>query len=86
MKLKVTGTRLLVKPFEAKTQIDGILLPQVAKKNPPKYQILDVGEQVQYYSVGQNVLLGEYTGIEINYEKQAYRIVEESEILAKISE
>lgn len=86
MKLKVTGTRVLVKPFEAKKQIDGILLPQVAKKNPPKYQILDIGAQVEYYSVGQNVLLGEYAGIEVTFEKQQYRIVEESEIVAKIQE
>lgn len=86
MKLKVSGTRVLAKPFEAKTEIEGILLPQMAKKNPPKYEIIDVGEQVEYYKVGDNILLGQYTGIEINFEKQIMRIVEESEILAKIED
>ena len=86
MKLKVSGTRVLAKPFKAKTEIEGILLPQMAKKNPPKYEIIDVGEQVEYYKVGDNILLGQYTGIEINFEKQIMRIVEESEILAKIED
>lgn len=80
------GTRVLAKPFEAKQEIQGILLPQMSKKNPPKYAIIDIGEQVENYEVGDNILLGEYTGIELTFQKKQYRIVEESQILAKIEE
>lgn len=85
MKLKMIGSRVLVKPIYEETMLDGILLPETTEKKPTKYEVIDVGGDVIEVQVGDFVVFGEYAGIEVSKDKEVYRILEEEEIMAIVS-
>lgn len=93
MKIRPLDDRVLVKPLEAeeKTQ-GGIVLPDTAKEKPQKGKItavgpgklLENGERMPLsVKVGDLILFGKYSGSDIKVEGDEFKIMKESDILAK---
>jgi chaperonin GroES len=93
MKIRPLDDRVVVKPLEAeeKTQ-GGIVLPDSAKEKPQKGKITAVGagklmengERVPLVvKKGDLVLFGKYAGTDIKIDGDEYKIMKESDILAK---
>jgi chaperonin GroES len=94
VRVKPLDDRLVVEPLEAeeKTQ-GGILLPDTAKQKPQRGRILaagpgklrDNGQRAALaVSVGDEVLYGKYSGNEVEVDGKEYKILRESDVLAKI--
>lgn len=86
MNFRMLGTRVLLKPIYEEEIKNGILMPDTLEKKPIKFEVVSIGDLVDEVEIGDNVLIGQYIGIEIEKDKEIYRIVEEEEILAKIQE
>ncbi len=89
MKIEPLGPRVLIKPLqqEAKTK-SGIILPETAKEKPQQGMIEAVGTQDEMLTdlaVGDKVLFAKYTGSEIEVDGTTYLIMDEGEVLARIS-
>lgn len=93
MGLRPIDDRLVVEMEEAeeKTQ-GGILLPDTAKEKPQKGKIIAVGNGKLLNNgrrlaltiiVGDKVMFGKYSGTEVKYGGKEYKILKESDILAK---
>lgn len=94
MKLKPTGDRVLLRRDVPKSQTQGgILLPDVAKEKPTRAEVLAVGpgrvladgtlSKLQV-KPGDVVLLGKYSGNEVEADGEQYTLVSESEILCVV--
>ena len=86
--------RVLVRRLEEKeTAKGGIIIPDTAKEKPHEGEVMAVGagkiEKGQRVpldvKVGDRILVGKYTGSDINIDDQEYLILREEEILAKLS-
>jgi chaperonin GroES len=94
MNIKPLDDRVLVKPLETEEKTaGGIVLPDTAKEKPIKGvveavgigRILENGDRLDLsIKKGDKVLFGKYSGTEIKIEGVEYKIMKESEILAKI--
>lgn len=94
MKLKPLDDRVVVKPLEAEDKTaGGIVLPDTAKEKSTKGEVvfvgqgklLDSGDRVpMLVKKGDKVIYGKYSGTDINIGDVEYKILNESEILAKI--
>jgi chaperonin GroES len=94
MNVKPLDDRVLVKPLETEEKTPGgIVLPDTAKEKPIRGlveavgsgRLLDNGERIDLsVKKGDKVLFGKYAGSEIKIEGVEYKIMKESEILAKI--
>jgi chaperonin GroES len=84
------GTRVLVRPVEKESKTSsGIILPETAKEKPKQGVIAAVGddeEMLTNLSIGDRVLFPKYTGTEIQVDGVDYLIMEEADVLARISE
>ena len=95
VKLRPLEDRVIVKQVEAETQTaGGILLPDAAKQKPQKGTVVavgqgklnDAGERIKLaLSVGDTVLFGKYSGSDVEVSGTEYKILRESEILAKVN-
>jgi chaperonin GroES len=94
MKLKPLDDRVVVEFEEAeeKTQ-GGIVLPDSAKEKPQRGKVIAVGSgkllnngQRVACSLkeGDRVLFGKYSGTEVKFKGTEYKILRESDILAKL--
>ena len=86
--------RVLVRRLEEKeTAKGGIIIPDTAKEKPHEGEVIAIGagkmEKGQRVpldvKIGDRILFGKYTGNDITIDDQAYLILREEEILAKIS-
>lgn len=94
LKLRPLDDRVVVMPLEAEEKTaGGILLPDTAKQKPQRGRILaagpgklrDTGDRhVLNVKVGDEVLYGKYSGSEVEVDGVEYKIMRESDILAKI--
>ena len=94
LKLRPLDDRVVVEPNEAEeVTAGGIVLPDTAKVKPQRGtvvcvgpgKLLDSGERGQLsVSVGDEVIYGKYSGMEIEVEGQEVKILRESDILAKV--
>lgn len=94
MKINPLDDRVVVEPTEAEeVTAGGIVLPDSAKEKPQRGKIvaagpgrlLESGERTPIgVSVGDEVLYGKYGGTEIEIDNTEYKILRESDILAKI--
>src|SRR4029453_12725410 len=94
MKLKPLGDRLIVKAVEEEeTTASGIVLPDTAKKKPPKGKVLavgdskldDNGQRVPLdVSEGDEVLYSKYGGTEIKVDGEDLLVLLEGDVLAKV--
>ncbi|MFN2163135.1 MAG: co-chaperone GroES [Candidatus Promineifilaceae bacterium] len=90
MQIEPLGTRVLIRPLDKETTTSsGIILPETAKEKPQQGVIEAVGDEEEMVSglaVGDKVLFPKYSGTEIKMDGVEYLIMEEGDILARISE
>jgi chaperonin GroES len=94
LKVRPLDDRLVVEPLEAEEKTaGGILLPDTAKQKPQRGRILaagpgklrDSGERSALaVSVGDEVLYGKYSGSEVEVDGKEYKILRETDVLAKV--
>ena len=90
MIIEPMGARVLIRPIEQETMTkSGIVLPETAKEKPQQGIIEALGseeEMVTDLAVGDTVLYAKYTGTEIELEGTKYLVLEENDVLARISD
>ena len=95
MKFHPLDDRLLIEPLEAADKTaGGIILPDAAKEKPTQGRVVAVGPGKQLddgsrapmaVAVGDVVVYNEYGGTDVTLEETDYKVLRESEILAKVS-
>jgi len=93
-KINPLDDRVVVEPMSAEeTTAGGIVLPDSAQEKPQRGtvvavgpgKLLDSGERGDLsVTVGDEVIFGKYGGSEIEVEGNEYKILRESDILAKV--
>jgi chaperonin GroES len=90
MQIEPLGTRVLIRPLDKETTTSsGIILPETAKEKPQQGVIEAVGDEEEMFSglaTGDKVLFPKYSGTEIKMDGIEYLIMEEGDVLARISE
>ena len=94
LRVKPLDDRVVVEPLEAEEKTPGgILLPDTAKQKPQRGRILatgpgklrDNGERSALaVAVGDEVLYGKYSGSEVEVDGKEYKILRETDVLAKV--
>ena len=93
MKLKPLADRVVLKQNAAEERTaSGLYLAAAAQEKPEVYEVVEVGpgglvdgnNVEMIVKVGQNVLVGKYSGSKVKLEDQEYTIVRQSDILAVI--
>jgi chaperonin GroES len=95
MKIKPLDDRVVVEPLEAEEKTaGGILLPDTAKQKPQRGKIVAAGpgkltdsgtRTALAVKVGDEVLYGKYSGNEVEVGGKEFKIMRESDILAKLA-
>lgn len=93
--LKPLDDRVVVKPLDAEEKTaGGILLPDSAKQKPQQGKVVAVGpgklndngsRNVLAVVVGDVVMYGKYSGSDVEVGGVDYKILRESDILAKLA-
>ncbi len=93
--LKPLDDRVVVEPTEAEEKTaGGILLPDTAKQKPQQGKVVSVGpgkltdDGVRIalaVKVGDTVLYGKYSGSDVEVVGKDFKILRESDILAKLA-
>ena len=86
--------RIVVKPLEAEEKTaGGILLPDSAKEKPQRGvvvaagagRLLDNGKRAEMnVAVNDEVIYGKYSGSDVEVDGEQYKILRESDVLAKV--
>ncbi len=89
MNIRPLADRVLIKPAAAEEKtLGGIIIPDSAKENPLKGEIVAVGngtkDEEMVVKVGDNVLYGKYAGTEIELDGEKYLIMRQADVLAII--
>src|SRR3954466_3764617 len=94
IKLRPLDDRVVVEPLEAEEMTaGGIVLPDAAQEKPQRGKViatgpgklLDSGNRGELsVSVGDEVIFGKYGGSEVEINGEEYKILRESDILAKV--
>ncbi|PHR98739.1 MAG: co-chaperone GroES [Blastopirellula sp.] len=94
LKIRTLDDRVVVQPLDAEqTTAGGIVLPDSAQEKPQRGTILavgpgrllDSGKRAELsVSIGDEVIYGKYGGSDIEIDDEQYKILRESDILAKI--
>ena len=94
MNLQPLGDRLIVEVLEEEmSTASGIVLPDTAKDKPQRGRVLAVGpgkllengnRAALAVSKGDEVIYGRYAGNDVALERKEYKILRESDILAKV--
>jgi chaperonin GroES len=95
MKILPLHDRVLLKRIEEQeVKRGGIIIPDTAKEKPQEALVIEVGKgRVNDKGVvipmdvkkGDKVLIGKYSGTEVNIDGEEHIILREEEILAKIT-
>ncbi|MGB9701706.1 MAG: co-chaperone GroES [Candidatus Kapaibacteriota bacterium] len=88
MQIKPFGDRVLVEPTELQKKTEsGIIIPDTAKEKPIVGKIIEIGtsdEVKESFAVGDTVLFAKYGGEDISLNNKEYKIIQISDILAKL--
>jgi chaperonin GroES len=94
IKLRPLDDRIVVKPLEAEeVTAGGIVLPDAAREKPQRGKVvavgvgklLDSGNRGELsVAVGDEVIFGKYGGSEVEVDGDEFKILRESDILAKV--
>lgn len=94
IKIRPLDDRVVVEPCEAEEMTaGGIVLPDNAKEKPQRGTVLAIGPGKLLDSghrgslsvaVGDEVIFGKYGGTEIEIDGEDYKILRETDILAKV--
>ena len=92
--LRPLDDRIVVQPLEAEAMTaGGILLPDTAKEKPQRGTVVAVGpgklledgsRGEMAVAVGDEVIYGKYSGSDISVGNEEYKILRESDVLAKV--
>ena len=92
MKIKPLGDRVLIKRLEEKEAKKGeIIIPDTAREKPMEAKVValgtgkvdDEGKKVEFdVKKGDRVLIGKYSGTEVNIGDEEYLIISQDDILA----
>lgn len=92
MKIKPLFDNVLVKPVQAQSKTaGGIYLPESAKEKPQEVEVMAVGAGIRdekgnmipmVVKVGQTVLVREWGGDKVKIEREEWKLVKQSDILA----
>ena len=95
LSLKPLDDRVVVEPTDAEERTaGGILLPDTAKQKPQQGKVIAVGpgkltdegkRTLVGVKVGDTVLYGKYAGSDVEVNGTEFKILRESDILAKLS-
>ncbi len=96
MKIRPLADKVLIKRLEAEAKTKGgIVLPESAKEKPRQGtvialgdgKLLDDGSRAEFQvKVGNVVLFSSYAGTEVKLDGQEYLLMDESDIMAIVSE
>ena len=91
MKLKPMADNILLKAHEEKeTTVSGIILATSNKEKPAIYEVVSVGpgtkDVTMTVSVGDKVVVGEFTGTDLTLDKEEYKFVKQDDILAIVTD
>jgi chaperonin GroES len=94
VKLRPLDDRVVVQPLDAEeVTAGGIVLPDAAREKPQRGKVIAVGKGKLLDSgargelsvaVGDEVIFGKYGGSEVEVNGEDYKILRESDILAKV--
>jgi chaperonin GroES len=94
IKLRPLDDRVVVEPLEAEEMTaGGIVLPDAAQEKPQRGKViatgpgklLDSGNRGELsVKIGDEVIFGKYGGSEVEVDGEEYKILRESDILAKV--
>ena len=94
LKVRPLDDRVVVEPLEAEEKTaGGILLPDTAKQKPQQGKVVAVGpgkinddgnRTTVAVKVGDTVLYGKYSGSDVEVNGKEFKILRESDILAKL--
>ncbi|MBA2117756.1 co-chaperone GroES [Bremerella alba] len=94
LKIRTLDDRIVVQPLEAEeTTAGGILLPDSAQEKPQRGtvlavgpgKLLDSGSRAELsVAIGDEVIYGKYSGSDIDIDGDEYKILRETEVLAKV--
>jgi len=94
LKIRTLDDRVVVQPLDAEeTTAGGIVLPDSAQEKPQRGtvlaigpgKLLDNGNRAELsVAVGDEVIYGKYSGSDIEIDSEDYKILRETEILAKV--
>ena len=94
IKLRPLDDRVVVQPLDAEeVTAGGIVLPDAAQEKPQRGKVIAVGvgklldsgaRGELSVSVGDEVIFGKYGGSEVEVNGEEYKILRESDILAKV--
>lgn len=87
--IKPLANRILVKPFEEEEKTKGgLFLPDVIKEKQYKGEVVATGEGLKdepmTIKVGDKVLYGKHTGVEITHDGCDYLLMRETDVFAII--
>ncbi len=94
LKVRPLDDRVVVEPLEAEEKTaGGIVLPDTAKQKPQRGRVIAVGPGKLLESgsraalavkTGDEVIYGRYAGSDVNVSRKEFKILRESDILAKV--
>jgi chaperonin GroES len=94
IKLRPLDDRVVVQPLDAEeVTAGGIVLPDAAREKPQRGKVIAVGKGKLLDSgargelsvaIGDEVIFGKYGGSEVEVNGEDYKILRESDILAKV--
>ncbi len=94
LKIRPLDDRIVVEPIEAEEKTaGGIVLPDTAKEKPQRGtvlavgpgRLLDNGQRAELsVAVGDEVIYAKYGGSDVEIDGKEYKILRESDILAKV--
>ena len=92
--LRPLDDRIVVQPLEAEAMTaGGILLPDTAKEKPQRGTVVAIGpgkllddgtRAAMAVAVGDEVIYGKYSSSDIEVGSEEYKILRESDVLAKV--
>ncbi len=89
MKIEPLGARVLVSILEQeRTTPSGLVLPETAQEKPMEGVIEAVGtedEMLTDLAAGDRVIFAKYSGTEVKLEGKEYLLMNEDDILARVS-
>src|SRR5579884_2148001 len=94
LNIRPLDDRVVVEPLEAEEKTaGGIVLPDTAKQKPQRGRVVAVGpgklsdtgsRTAVAVGKGDEVIYGRYAGNDVSIERKEYKILRESDILAKV--
>ncbi len=90
MRIIPIDSRLLIKLSDKDRYQGTLIIPETARQRTRVFEVLDVGDGVTKFKIGDKVLISFYTGIFIDListvDPENLRMVDEDEVLAKLEE